>query len=612
MPFSSFLMKYEEDISFEEAIAGHASHESRIEMPVPRRVFLLIGISASALIALFAARFMTLDILYRDFYVSRAAANMDKETVIPAYRGLILDRFGEELVRNVPSFKASIDVSELYRGASAADVSRMLGNIAAIIHEDPEVIRRRVREIDMEEGNKIIVGKDLSAEQIIDLKALGSSAVLIEDDYRREYADPLVFSHILGYAQDADFKGTLEGRAGLEASYDALLHGSDGLLVSYRDAKGIVLQEKRVRDARAGESLTTTIDADFQRYFYRRFKDGLDSLGKSAGVGLAMDPRTGEILALVSFPSFDNNHPADYLESSDQPLFNRAVGGVYSPGSTIKPLVSLAALREQIITPSFTVYSPGYLELPNPYDAEHPNRFLDWHPQGIVDLYSAIARSSNVFFYIVGGGCTQPACADYGKSRGLGIAKLKEYWQKFMFDQKTGIDLPSEAVGFLPDPAEKEKRTGAPWRIGDTYNVSIGQGDLGITPLRLILFFASIANRGVGMQPHFALHGKQKIIHDYSSWHDELAAVRQGLRDAVAKPYGTANALYALPYRTSGKTGSAQIANNAKTNAFFVGYGPSDDAKIVVLILVEDAKTGSLNAVPIGKDVLEWYYMNRL
>ena len=428
----------------------------------------------------------------------------------------------------------------------------------------------------------------------------------------REYVDPLVFSAVLGYTGSAEVSGMIVGKTGIEAAHDDVLRGVPGVRIVYRDARGTALQEKRVREAAPGSTLTTTIDASFQRYFYNRFKDELTALGKTSGVGIAMNPKTGEVLALVSFPSFDNNNPAAYLNNSLKPLFNRAVSGVYSPGSTIKPLVALAALHEHLVTPAFTVYSPGYLELPNPYNPDHPSKFLDWRSHGLVDMYSALARSSNVYFYVVGGGCTASTCNEVGRSKGLGIDTLNGYWKKFGLDAITDIDVTGEAVGFLPNPEEKQQRIGTPWRIGDTYNVSIGQGDLGVTPIRLLAFFSSIANKGVMVQPHLMYTESPTVLMDYSSWTDELAVVRQGLRDAVGKPYGTANALYDLPYKTAGKTGSAQIANNVKTNAFFVGYGPTDDAQIAVLILVEDAKAGSLNAVPIGKDVLKWYYDHRL
>lgn len=604
----------EDDISFEESIFDDWSGSSRLESPMPRGAFFLVAFAATVLIGSFFVRFAFLSFAYGGEYKARAEANADKRFVIPAYRGVITDRFGEALVKNVPSFTASVDTAELYRrGRTAASRTALMEKIGAILGIFPDTVRALVEDGEAADVPRVTVAKGIAPEQAIDLRAVDDPALVVEDDYRRQYPEPLIFSHVLGYTKSVDFKNTIEGTAGLEAQYDGMLRGTDGVRVEYRDAHGTVLAEKKTQESKAGIPLTTTIDAGFQRYFYERFKEGLASLGKTAGVGLAMDPKTGEILALVSFPSFDNNDPAKYLASGGNPLFNRAISGVYSPGSTIKPLVSLAALHEKLVTPDFTVYSKGYLELPNPYDPEKPSKFLDWKAQGLVDMYSALARSSNVYFYVVGGGCTASTCNGVGRSKGLGIHKLNEYWKIFGLDRKTGVDMPSEGTGFLPNPEEKEKRTGQPWRIGDTYNVAIGQGDLQVTPIRLLTFFSSLANKGIGVRPHFLLSkNPPDVTQDYSSWTDEIAAVRQGVRDVVAKPYGTANALYDLPYKTSGKTGSAQIQNNAKTNAFFMGYGPSDDPRIAVLILVEDAKTGSLNAVPIGRDVMKWYYENRM
>ncbi len=606
-------MKKEHDISFEESIFDDWSGRAHVEVPMSRGSFIVIGACAVALIVVFVTRVVILNAFWGNAYAARAETNVDKKYVIPAYRGIITDRFGTPLVKNIPSFQVSIDVGELARTVEG-NISKdeLFKKVAVILAMSNDDIRRMVQNVDWEKLSRIVIARALSPEQAIDLRALQSDAVVVEDDYKRVYADPFIFSHIVGYTGGVDFTNVIEGKAGLEESYDEIVRGIDGVRVAYRDAHGVILQEKRVREAQTGLSLTTTIDAPFQQYFYERFKQGLDALGRTTGVGIAMNPKTGEVLALASFPSFDSNNLAAYLTSKNKPLFNRAISGVYSPGSTIKPLVALAALREHLITPSFTVYSPGYLELPNPYDPDKPSRFLDWRPQGLVDVYSALARSSNVFFYVVGGGCTAPTCNSVGRSKGLGIQKLNEYWKLFGLDAITDIDMPGEAAGFLPNVEEKEKRSGAPWRIGDTYNVSIGQGDLGVTPIRLITFFSSIANNGVMMKPHFRMNDSESILMDYSGWKDELQVVRQGLRDVVGKNYGTASALYDLPYKTSAKTGSAQLANNTKTNAFFLGYGPSDDAKIAILILVEDAKEGSLNAVPIGKDVMKWYYDHRL
>ncbi len=232
-----------------------------------------------------------------------------------------------------------------------------------------------------------------------------------------------------------------------------------------------------------------------------------------------------------------------------------------------------------------------------------------------MNLHSAIAKSSNIYFYALGGGLND--------IKGLGIEKLNQYWAKFGLGKKTGIDLPSENDGYLPDPAKKETKTGDIWRIGDTYNATIGQGDLLVTPIQLISQIASIANQGKFFKPFIVknvldANGKilkenqPQVLINYSDWTYELSEVRSAMEDTVSKPYGTAHLLNSIPVPIAGKTGSAQTNNNTKTNAFFVGYMPAENAQIALLVLVENAKEGSLNAVPVAKDVLNWYYYNRI
>ncbi len=239
-------------------------------------------------------------------------------------------------------------------------------------------------------------------------------------------------------------------------------------------------------------------------------------LGRQVGVGLAIDPQTGAVLSLVNLPGFDNNafeNPAsstaeikNYLTSQDKPLFNRVVSGQYQPGSTIKPLDGVAALKEGIITPDRQLYSPGYLMVPNPYNSSTPTKYADWEPHGYIDLSGALAQSSDVYFYIVVGGSpeyTTPPLnnsVDYGIN-GLGAAKLYTWWTTFGLGKKTGIDLPSEAVGFLPTPAWWSTVSTRPWSLGDTYNVSIGQGSLSVTPIQLLSYIDAIANGGKIYKP---------------------------------------------------------------------------------------------------------------
>ncbi|MBI3114350.1 MAG: hypothetical protein HYZ07_00130, partial [Candidatus Harrisonbacteria bacterium] len=327
-------------------------------------------------------------------------------------------------------------------------------------------------------------------------------------------------------------------------------------------------------------------------------------------------------VALVQEPSYDNmllsgqghtKEKKEILTSPEKPLFNRAIAGAYSPGSTIKPLVGVAALKEGVIDPKREIFSPGYLDIPNPFDPSKPTRYKDWRAHGSVNLASAIAVSSDVYFYEVGGGLPAGQAGASGGIKGLGINRLREWWQKFNLGSLTGIDLPGEVDGFLPSIEWKEKRDKRPWLVGDTYNVSIGQGDLLLTPLQLLVYMNAIATDGKLLQPVVVADGAPpKVVGDLSGLAREFEEVEKGMRQAVTAPNATIYALHDLPFTVAAKTGSAQVYNNRKVNAFFVGYAPVEDPKLIVLVLVEDAKEGSLNAIPVGGDVLKWYYERRV
>jgi penicillin-binding protein 2 len=267
--------------------------------------------------------------------------------------------------------------------------------------------------------------------------------------------------------------------------------------------------------------------------------------------------------------------------------------------------VGIAALEEGVISPQREIFSPGYLEIPNPYNPDKPTRYADWRYQGNVNLYSALAQSSNVYFYTVGGGA--------GDIKGLGITKLRNWWQEFNFGVPTGIDLPGEAKGFLPSPEWKEKTQKRSWLLGDTYNVSIGQGDFLVTPIQLLSYIGAVANGGKIYRPYIVQELNQpKINKDLTGILSQIKEAQKGMRMGVTSPMGTSYRLNDLPFEVAAKTGSAQVKNNTQENAFFVGYAPYQNPKIAILVLIENSKEGSLNAVPIAKDVLSWYYENRL
>ena len=618
------LRKYKTKIfpDFDESLNGD-SREEVIEVTLSSRPLFYVGFLIFLFAALAVGRVLFLGIASGEIYKARAEANSSKLERLQAPRGLIFSRDGEVLAENQPVFLAILKTSEFLKDEAIQE--KALASIERIMEIESEQVWGLIKERDQERiGDPIVLSADLSQDELIQIKGLNLSSLIVQSGFKRSYPDGSIFSSIVGYTglpTAEDLKENVEltgedfvGKTGLEAFYDQNLRGKNGFVSYLRDAKGKVIEEKKERPAEGGTALTLTIDAEFQRYFYHRMQAGLASLGRNSGVGLALNPENGEVLALINLPGYDpniflasqkNEERLKLLNSPDKPLFNRAISGAYSPGSTIKPLVALAALSEGVINTEKQIYSPGYLEIPNPYDPEKPTLFLDWRPQGWVNLERAIAQSSNVYFYTVGGG--------FGDIKGLGIKRLNDWWQKFNLGKPTGIDLPGEARGLLPTVEEKEKRTGTPWLLGDTYNVSIGQGDLLLTPLQLLNYIAAIGNGGKIYRPFIVSNfNHSELAGDLSNLQTQISEVEKGMKAAVNFPLGTAYLLHDLPVSVAAKTGTAQILSNTQANAFFVGFMPAEDPKIAILILVERSREGSLNTVPIAKDVLNWYYWNRV
>ena len=612
-------------IQFEDILSDSKVEENLREVPVPRTSFFGLMVFVALVVGVVAVQLFNLNVIKGSSYAERALDNVSDAKIKASPRGIIEDRFGKSIVENTPSFNVFLYPRLLSQNVDERNAAlQKLSGILGIQYDD---LLKKLEERDWNLSDRILLTSDVSQEQLVALTAADSSlGVRIEEGFKRIFAAPYAFSQLVGYTglvgkddMDADKSLTMDdqiGRSGLESFYDQYLRGENGKEVTFKSANGEVKGERVEKDSKPGKNLKTYIDSDFQKYFYNRLADQLKSMGRDVGVGIAINPQNGEVLAMVNVPGFDAQHIGSAIVDPRRPLFNRAVSGVYSPGSTIKPLVGTAALTEKIIDPKKQILSIGYIELPNPYNPDKPSRFLDWKPQGWVDLYSAIARSSDVYFYEVGGG--------FKDQKGLGIDKLKEWWDIFGLDRKTGIDIPGEKVGFLPDPVWKEKKTGQPWRIGDTYNVSIGQGDFMITPMELINYIGAIANGGVLYKPRVMesiddASGKE-LLRTYPSVltdlrekiKDAIPDVQQGMRDAVRKPYGTAYLLSTLPIEAAAKTGTAQIENNAKTNAFFVGYEPYVNPQIAILVLIENSLEGGANTIPVAKDVMLWYYNNRL
>jgi len=598
------MKKKKPELNLEDILTDKTVVDDLLEVPVKPGVFKICFVLIALMVLTAAGRLIYLNVFRGEFYQQRAWANVSQINIRKAERGIILDRYDQPLVKNKPVFNAVLVPSRLPSGNDEKKVA--LDKIRLALDLPVSEMEKILQGTDWEFSGRILLVRDLPQSQAVFLQSVNLIGLEIQNDWQRDYSHPEALSHLLGYVSlvtKNDLRSNPElvsddliGKAGLEAFYDEQLRGQNGETTDFRNARGKILAENLTRESQAGQSLKTFIDADFQEYFYNRLRQGLQELGRSAGVGLALNPTNGEILALVSIPGYDAKHIVDFLNKPNQPLFNRVIAGLYAPGSTIKPLVAAASLKEKVIDTKKEIFSAGYIEIPNPYNPEQPNIFLDWKPHGWVNFYSALARSSNIYFYAVGGGLDD--------IKGLGISKLKEYWQKFGLGEPTQIDLIGEKEGFLP-------AVSTDWRLGDTYNVTIGQGELLVTPLQLLNYITAIANGGKIFQPRLA-QSELKLLKNLSDFKDIFPEVEKGMLDAVRQPYGTAYLLHDLPLVVAAKTGTAQTDANTKINALFVGYGPVPEPQIAVLVLIENAREGSLNAVPIAKDIFNWYYENRI
>ncbi|HOV88558.1 MAG TPA: penicillin-binding protein 2 [Candidatus Paceibacterota bacterium] len=625
----SDFLEAEEILFNKEAVSRLKEEEElgRLEVPIGQW-----GLNAIFVCGVFILIFSLGLVAYLNFvkgkeYQQAAERNVLKSVPIIADRGLIFDNQNKTLVYNQEVF--DLVFFPAYLPIDKAEREKVLKKI-----EDRPEIAAAFSEEDFQKGNpldSVILQSNLSREEAIKWESYfgGYSAVQVIRQNLRQYVSPLIFSHVLGYVgrvsaediQKNPLYNKLEkiGRAGIESFYEDNLRGQNGEIQIQRNAYMEILGQSIVKQPVAGNNLYLTIDSDLQEYSYKRLAQQIKDLGKErGGVVIVSDPQSGKILSLISYPGYDINSLSRGLTTKEfeslknsklNPLFNRVVSGLYNPGSTIKPIMAIAALEENIIDPFQKIETHGYISIPNPYFPDQPSIFVDWRNNGTVDMQEAIARSSNVYFYIIGGG--------YENMVGLGIERIKNYLEKFQFNLVTGIDLPAEKIGNIPD--EKSKN---PWRIGDTYNVSIGQGDLLTTPIRLLTSLNVIANGGKILRPYLLdriednnqrtiFQNETQIVKDNFLDAKNVEIVKKGMQKTVTSPLGTARVLSDLPFSVGGKSGSAQTAANTKINALFYAFAPYDNPKISILILIEDVPEGSLNAIPVAKDILMWYYKNR-
>ncbi len=574
-------------------------------------------------------RYGYLQIMQYGHFTTESNNNRIKLQAIAPSRGYIYDRNGILLADNHPVFSAVITPDDVPN--MEATLLRLVP-VLNLTLDDVQRFRARVKAASKLET--IALKLDLDDGQIARFSELSHTfpGVRIETKMTRFYPHGDLFAHVIGYVgrindkeiQTLDkvaYAGTdLIGKIGIEKYYENLLHGTPGYQYVEANAHGEVLRQLGKTEAKRGNDLYLSIDYGLQKVAH-------EQLAGRRGAIVAIDPRTGEILAFVSNPSFDPNPFINGIKSKayaalrddpDQPLYNRALQGLYPPGSTIKPFEGMGGLNYSLIDWNSKVYDPGYFHLPG-----DSHKFRDWAKRGhgTVDLDKAIAQSCDTFFYVLG--------------YRMGIERMHQWMTQFGFGSKTGVDLPGEKAGVYPSPDWKLKRTKKNWLPGETISVSIGQGYFVATPLQIALATAITANQGQHLVPHllretrgpvsFPVQNRPDKALLFEGKPDDWLRMREAMVGTIQ--HGTAAGLKRglYGYRIAGKTGTAQVKSIAQgkryneslltdrqyDHAWFMGFAPADDPQIAVAVLVENGKHGSSTAAPPAKALFDYLVHRR-
>jgi len=633
-------LKFKEDIEPQETFLDSLAQKKEEELEISQRKFetplsknILQGflIFIFVLISFLFVRTLQFQVIEGKDLSLLAEGNKFKIYQVRAERGVIYDTEGNQLVWNKPSFDLVLDKKSLPEQIDEKE--KVLKEVSVLINKDFSDVKKEIEENDYSE---ILVSENLDYMTLISLEArIGElTGFQIRNNTVRDYKDGENFAHIIGFTgkinaeelkANPDFYSIFDwvGRSGVEKSYEEVLRKNPGKLRAEKDALGNLISQEIISLPESGKSLVLWLDSELQTKIKEELEKQAKIVGTEKAVALAMDPKTGGILAMVSLPSFDNNlfqKGADQkalnslLNDPKKSLLNRVIAGLYPIGSTIKPLEASAALQEKIISPDKKINDDqGFIVIPNPWDPSSPTIKRDWTIHGWTDMRKAIAESCNVYFYTVGGG--------YEDQDGLGPTRIKKYLQLFGWGQKSGIDLAGEVSGFVPDKEWKKETLEEPWVDGDTYNLAIGQGFIKITPLEVVTAFSAIANNGKLLQPQVV----QKIIDSEKNVVQELKPqiirenfidpanlqiVREGMRQAVTgvnSPQASSIVLNSLPVSAAAKTGTAELGGDRYHNWVTV-FAPYDDPQIVLTIMLENVKGVQAAALPVARAVLEWYF----
>ena len=520
--------------------------EGRIEKPISSRTFVFFGIVCFLIFVGFTIRSINLQVTNGSYYLQKSENNRLRNTLVFANRGVIYDRNDNKLAWNVES------------------------------ESSPEFALRK-------------------------------------------YSSTLGLSHVLGYikypSKDSSgfyYSEDFVGKDGVEKYYSDILSSKNGLRIVEVDAHGAIQSQSVVRPAVDGQDIKLSIDSNLQSEIYKIISDLANRVGFTGGAGVIMDVNTGEVLALTSYPEYDSQILTDgtnslainqLLKNKNNPFLDRAINGLYTPGSIVKPYMSIAALNENIIDPNTKILSTGSISIPNIYDPLHPSVFKDWRAQGWVDMRHAIAVSSDVYFYEVGGG--------YENQKGLGISLIDKYMHLFGF----GLDIPNSfftgTSGVIPDPLWKaENFSGEKWNIGDTYHTSIGQYGFQVTPIQTVRAVASIANGGKLLEPSILLGGNPDKFIQLNLDPADYKVVREGMKLGVEE--GVAVGLNTGYLSLGAKTGTAELGSKKQfVNSWVTGFFPYDNPKYAFAVIMEKGPVANtMGGVYVMRQVLDWMHAN--
>ncbi len=604
--------------------------EKRFEVAIKTRIILAIfGLFILSAGILFSKTFF-LQAIDGTALAAAAQNNKGKISLITPERGIIYDTSGKKLVLNSPAYDLLCDKRQYTAGGPRYQEEVMV--MAQILGRPRQEISDLLL---VSDEPQVVIAENIGQEQLLVLE--GRLAELpdcqIQKNTVRNYVMGPMFSHALGYTGKVN-KEELKtaglytaadyiGKTGLEKQYETALRGTPGTLEVQKTATGIKKGDTVVSPPVPGYGVVLNVDAALQKVTYDALEKSIKNIGAKRGAAVALDPKTGAVLAMVSYPSYDNNIFSqgisqsafnELLNDPNQPFFNRCIAAKYPTGSTIKPFLASAALQENIISPNKIINDPGYILVHSQYDPSVVYKFSGVTPHGDVDMRKAIAVSSNIYFFTIGGG--------YDGQQGLGPTRIKKYLDMYGWEQKTGIDLPGEWQGFVPSPEWKKQKKNESWWDGDTYNLSIGQSDLQVTPLQVAVGYAAIANGGTLYKPQLmqkVIDGSgsdAKVIQSFNpevTGHlgidqQNLEIVREGMRDGVEKDYGGSHVLADLPVAVAGKTGTVETGKAGYFNTWSSSFAPYNDPEIVFVTTIEGVNGLRSATLPVAHDVLQYYF----